>query len=89
MVFEGIFGSFGPWDWRTEIARVTEPVLLPYGARESWAVEGVRVHAALLQDVGWVEFPDTGRRVRNERLDEVIPTLDAFFRVERPEGVNR
>jgi proline iminopeptidase len=89
VVFEGIFGSFGNWDWRDEVASVTAPVLLLYGAREGWGVGGVRVYADLLQDVGWVEFPDTGHHVWNERLDVVIPMLDTFFRGQWPEGVNR
>jgi hypothetical protein len=36
-----------------------------------------------------VEFPDTGHHVWNERIDVVIPMLDAFFRGGWPEGVNR
>jgi proline iminopeptidase len=89
VVFEGIFGSFGDWDWRDEVAGVQAPVLLLYGAREGWGVEGVRAYAELLPDVGWVEFPDTGHHVWNERIDVVIPMLDTFFRGGWPEGVNR
>jgi proline iminopeptidase len=89
VVFEGIFGSFGDWDWRDEVASVQAPVLLLYGAREGWGVEGVRPYAELLSDVGWVEFPDTGHHVWNERVDVVVPMLDAFFQGRWPEGVNR
>jgi pimeloyl-ACP methyl ester carboxylesterase len=89
VVFGGIFGSFGDWDWRDEVAAVEAPVLLLYGAREGWGVDGVRTYADLLPDVGWVEFADTGHHVWNERLDEVIPMLDAFFRGGWPEGVSR
>jgi pimeloyl-ACP methyl ester carboxylesterase len=89
VVFEGIFGSFGDWDWRDEVAGVTAPVLLLYGAREGWGVGGVRLYTDLLQDVGWVEFPDTGHHVWNERLDVVVPMMDTFFRGQWPEGVNR
>ena len=89
VVFEGIFGSFGDWDWRNEVADVKAPVMLLYGAREGWGVDGVRPYAELLADVGWVEFPDTGHHVWNERIDVVIPMLDAFFQGEWPEGVNR
>jgi len=89
VVFEGIFGSFGDWDWRDEVASVTAPVLLLYGAREGWGVGGVRAYATLLQDGGWLEFPDTGHHVWNEHLDVVIPMLDAFFRGQWPDGVNR
>jgi pimeloyl-ACP methyl ester carboxylesterase len=89
VVFEGIFGSFGDWDWRDEVASVEAPVLLLYGAREGWGVEGVRPYAELLPDVGWVEFPDTGHHVWNERVDVVVPMLDTFFRGGWPAGVSR
>ena len=89
VVFEGIFGSFGEWDWRAEVASVQAPVLLLYGAREGWGVEGVRPYADLLTDVGWMEFPDTGHHVWNERIDVVNPMLDSFFRGAWPEGVRR
>jgi len=89
VVFEGIIGSFGNWDWRDEVASVTAPVLLMYGAREGWGVTGVRAHAALLQDVGWVEFANTGHHFFNERPDDVLPMLDTFFRGRWPDGVNR
>jgi pimeloyl-ACP methyl ester carboxylesterase len=89
VVFEGIFGSFGDWDWRDEVAGVTAPVLLLYGAREGWGVTGVRAYPTLLQDVGWVEFANTGHHVWNEHLDVVIPMLDSFFRGQWPDGLNR
>jgi proline iminopeptidase len=89
VVFDGIRGSLGDWDWRDEVAGVRAPVLLLYGAREGWSLEGVRAYAELLRDVGWVEFHGAGHHVWNDRIEEVIPMLDAFFRGRWPEGVSR
>lgn len=88
VIFEGIFSSFGDWDWRDEMERVAAPVLLLYGDHE-WSIAGVEAYADHLPDVGWLMVPDAGHHVWNDRADVVLPMMDAFFRGEWPAGLNR
>ena len=89
LVVEGLFRSFGRWDWRADAEAVEAPVLLLFGEHEAWRTDGVRAYADHLRDVGWLEAPRGGHHVWNDRADVVLPMLDAFFRGEWPEGVNR
>jgi pimeloyl-ACP methyl ester carboxylesterase len=88
VIFEGIFGSFGAWDWRDDMTRVRAPVLLIHGDRD-WSLEGVRAHVEFLPDVEWVLVPDAGHHVWNDRADVVLPMMDAFFTRVRDGGPNR
>jgi proline iminopeptidase len=89
LVFEGIFGSFGDWDWRAPLATVQAPVVLLYGDHEIWPLVGVRAYTEVVPNVAWREFEDTGHHVWNERTDEVLAMLDTFFRGSWPDGVTR
>lgn len=89
VVFEGIFGSFGDWDWREELATVEAPVLLLMGDHEGWPLTGVRAYTDVLPDVGWIEFADTGHHLWNERTDDVIALMEVFFVGEWPQGIER
>lgn len=86
VIFEGIFGSFGEWDWRDEAASVQDPVLLLFGANEGWDTTGVREYAELLPDVLWSEVPNSGHHVWNEAhgmvIDEIAAFLDAHGEAE-------
>lgn len=88
VVFEGILGAAGEWDWRDEMTQVEAPVLLLYGDHD-WALEGIRAHADYLRDVGWLMVPDAGHGVATDRPDLVIPLLDTFLRGQWPTGLNR
>ncbi len=88
VIFEGIFGSFGDWDWRDDISRVQAPVLLIHGDRD-WSLEGVRAHVDHLPDVEWVLVPNASHHVWNDRPDVVLPMMDAFFERVRDGGSNR
>ena len=88
VIFEGIFASFGEWDWRDDMARVQAPVLLIHGDRDG-SREGVRAHADHLRDVEWVLVPDAGHHVWNDRAELVLPLMDAFFERVREGGPDR
>lgn len=88
VVFEGIFGSFGEWDWRGDMERVQAPVLLIHGERD-WSLEGVRAHVDYLSDVEWVLVPNASHHVWNDRPDVVLPMMDAFFERTRDGGSSR
>jgi proline iminopeptidase len=89
VVFEGIFGSFGEWNWRDELANVEVPVMLLYGDHEVWPLEGVRAYTDVLPNVGWKEFADAGHHVWNERNDEVLAMMATFFGGTWPTNVER
>ncbi|MFO8150807.1 MAG: alpha/beta hydrolase [Trueperaceae bacterium] len=89
LVIDGMFRSFGRWDWRADAEAVVAPVLLLFGEHETWRTDGVRAYADHLRDVGWLEVPRAGHHLWNDRADVVLPMLDAFFRGGWPEGVNR
>jgi len=89
LVIDGMFRSFGRWDWRADAEAVEAPVLLLFGEHEQWRTDSVMAYADHLRDVGWLEVPRAGHHVWNDRADVVIPMLDAFFRGRWPEGLNR
>lgn len=89
LVFEGIFGSFGEWNWREELSGVEPPVLLLYGDHEAWPLAGVRAYTAVVPNIGWVEFERVGHHVWNERNDEVIAMIETFLSGAWPAGVER
>ena len=89
VVIDGMFRSFGRWDWRADAEAVEAPVLLLVGEHEKWRTDSVMAYADHLRDVGWLEVPRAGHHVWNDRADVVIPMLDAFFRGQWPEGLNR
>lgn len=89
LVFEGIFGSFGAWDWRDELSGVEPPVLLLYGDHEAWPLAGVRAYTDVVPNLGWHEFVDVGHHVWNERTDEVIEMVETFLTGVWPTGVQR
>lgn len=89
VAFEGIIGSWGDWNWRDEFAAIEAPVLLLFGDHELWPLEGVRAYGDVLPNVGWFEFADTGHHVWNERTDEVLTMMEAFFGGAWPTDVQR
>lgn len=89
VVVDGMFRSFGRWDWRADAEAVAAPVLLLFGEHETWRTDGVRAYADHLREVGWLEVPRAGHHLWNDRADVVLPMLDAFLRGVWPEGVNR
>jgi len=89
LAVDGMFRSFGRWDWRADAETVEAPVLLLFGEHETWRTDGVRAYADHLRDVGWLEVPRAGHHVWNDRADVVLPMLDTFLRGGWPEGVNR
>jgi pimeloyl-ACP methyl ester carboxylesterase len=89
VAFEGIFGSFGAWDWRDAARSVQAPVLLVYGARENWDLGGVRAYAELIPDVGWTELPNAGHAVWNDEREAVVGMIAAFAEGGWPDGVRR
>jgi proline iminopeptidase len=89
LVIDGIFRTFGLWDWRADADVVEAPVLLLFGEHEKWRTDSVMAYADHLRDVGWLEVTRAGHHVWNDRPDVVIPMLDTFFRGQWPEGVNR
>jgi pimeloyl-ACP methyl ester carboxylesterase len=89
VVFEGIIGSFGEWDWSDQVASVTQPTVLLFGDHEAWPQAGVQAYAPLLQDVGWLEVERSGHAVWNDANELVLEMLDTFFRGAWPDGVNR
>ena len=88
VIFEGILGKWGEWDWRDEIASVRQPVLLVWGDHD-WSLAGIKANADLLQDVGWREFEGSDHAVWLDARDELIPMMHEFFRGVWPEGLNR
>jgi proline iminopeptidase len=89
VAIDGMFRSFGSWDWRADAEAVEAPVLLLFGEHEQWRTDSVIAYADHLRDVGWLEVPRAGHHVWNDRADVVIPMMDAFFRGQWPEGLNR
>ena len=89
VVFDGIIGSFGDWDWGDQIASVTQPTILLFGDHEAWPQAGVQAYAPLLQDVGWLEVERSGHAVWNDANELMLEMLDTFFRGAWPDGVNR
>lgn len=88
LLFEGYFPSLGDWDWRDEVAGVTQPLLVIYGDHEGAPLSSLRLYAELAQG-GWIEVTDAAHHVWIERPDIVVPALDAFFRGQWPDGVRR
>lgn len=88
VIFDGILGKWGEWDWREEIASVRQPVLLVWGDHD-WSIDGIRANADFLQNVGWREFENSDHGVWLDARDELLPMMDEFFRGGWPEGVNR
>jgi pimeloyl-ACP methyl ester carboxylesterase len=88
VIFEGIFAKLGDWDWRADMERIEAPVLLLSGERD-WAPAGVAAFADHVPDLGWLRVPDTSHHVWVEGADTVLPMMDAFFRGEWPDGLNR
>jgi pimeloyl-ACP methyl ester carboxylesterase len=89
LAIDGMFRSFGFWDWRADAEAVEAPVLLLFGEHEKWRTDSVIAYADHLRDVGWLEVERAGHHVHNDRPDVVIPMMDAFFRGQWPEGLNR
>jgi pimeloyl-ACP methyl ester carboxylesterase len=89
LVFEGLIGSWGDWNWREELGATQPPVLLLYGDHEAWALEGVRAYAEVVPNIGWREFEDVGHHVWNERNDEVVAMIETFLTGAWPAGVER
>jgi pimeloyl-ACP methyl ester carboxylesterase len=88
VIFEGIFSTLGEWDLREEMTRLAAPVLMLYGDHE-WSIAGVEAYADYVPDLGSLMVPNAGHHVWNDRPDVVIPMMDAFFRGQWPEGLNR
>jgi len=89
VVFEGIFASFGAWDWRDDAASVRAPVLLVFGAREGWDLTGVRAYADLLPDVGWAELPASAHHVWNDERELVLGMIERFVKGDWPTAARR
>lgn len=88
VIFGGIFGSFGEWDWREQAASVQAPALMLYSTND-FLVEGLRAYRDLIPDAGWVEFTDAGHALWVEKWDVVMPMIGAFADGNWPAGVNR
>lgn len=88
VIFEGILGKWGDWDWRAEIASVRQPVMLVWGDHD-WSLAGIKANADLLQNVGWLEMEGTDHAVWLDGRDTLLPMMDTFFRGEWPENLNR
>lgn len=86
MAFEGIFGSFGAWDWRDVARSVRVPVLVVFGARENWSLDGVRAYAELIPDAGWVEFDNASHAVWNDEREAVLAMISDVVQGEWPDA---
>ena len=86
---EGIFPSFGDWNWTEEAASVEAQALLIFGEYEGWGLEGVRAWAGHISDVGTMELERAAHHVWNDRAEVVLPAIDQFLRGEWPEAAVR
>ena len=84
IIIEGIFPSFGDWNWTEEAASIEAQALLIFGEYEGWGLEGVRAWAEHISDVGTMELERAGHHVWNDRADVVLPAIDQFLRGEWP-----
>lgn len=89
VIFEGIFASFGAWDWSDEVRRIEAPVLIAFGGRENWPLAGVRAYGRTGPDIGLVEVPSSGHHVWNDAANTTWSMMDTFLRGDWPEGVRQ
>lgn len=87
VVFEGMFGDWGAWDFRQESEMVEAPTLIVFGGRENWDLTGVRAYGELIPSAGLAELPGAGHHVWNDERPQVLAMLEDFLAGEWPGGV--
>lgn len=81
-----MFASLGDYDWRSEIARVTVPILYVHGDRDTFPLDGSREWAAGRPNARLLVFPRAGHWLQYERPVALIRAMDAFLRGGWPAG---
>jgi proline iminopeptidase len=82
--FSALLGSFGPFDWRDQLSRVTTPRLVIAGEQDNIPLDGVREWVDGHPGARLLVVPGAGHWPHLERPDLVLPAIDRFLRNEEP-----
>lgn len=77
--------TFGDWDFTSGVERVTAPLLVVYGQRDSLALAAQRDWAAAVPNGRLLLVPGAGKAAITDRPDLVVPAVVTFFHGEWPE----
>jgi proline iminopeptidase len=76
--------SLGAWDFTKSMQRVTAPLLVVYGAKDTAPIESQIEWAAAVPNGVLVVIPGAGHGPQAGRPDLVFPLVDSFLRGEWP-----
>jgi proline iminopeptidase len=77
---------FGSWDYTRSLGRVSAPVLVIDGERDTLGLPMERAWTRALPNARLLIIRDAGRAVHAERPDAVFPAIDEFLSGRWPEG---
>jgi len=83
--FDALLGSFGEYDWREEIGKLSIPRLVIHGREDGIPVEGGRAWAAGFPAARFLELSPAGHFPFLEQPAVFFPAVDRFLDGEWPE----
>jgi pimeloyl-ACP methyl ester carboxylesterase len=84
--FEALLGSFGEFDWRSELSRVKIPRLIIHGERDNISLGGNREWAAGQPQARLLVIPGAGHWPHYERPEQTLGAIETFLEGEWPKG---
>lgn len=75
-----VVGSFGDWDWRPELSKITIPVLTIHGDYDALPLDGAREWVKSLPNAQLLIIQQAGHFPWAEKPEIIFPALDEFLR---------
>jgi proline iminopeptidase len=82
--FEALLGSFGAFDWRSELSKVRVPRLVIHGERDNIPLAGNKEWVAGQPNARLLVIPGAGHWPHYERSDQTLAAIDTFLRGRWP-----
>lgn len=85
VIFGGIIGKWGEWDWRDDFATIKQPVLLVWGDHE-WGIPGIHIMVDLIENARGLELSNSDHAVWLDANERTVAILHQFLRGQWPAG---
>ncbi len=86
IMVQAILASFGDFDWRSSLGRVSIPRLVIHGDRDNFPVEGAREWVAGQPNARLLVLPGVGHWPQYERPRETLNAIEGFLSGHWPAG---
>jgi proline iminopeptidase len=84
--FEALLASFGAFDWRPELSKVTVPRLVIHGERDNISLAGNKEWVAGQPNARLLMISGAGHWPQYERSDQTLAAIDRFLSGRWPKG---